>query len=539
MRSPGSAGAGRTGEATASVPAAGEISRLIARNTVFNLIGRFVYLVGWTLVTPFMLHRLGAERFGVWSLLTVISGLYITFDFGLSSALTKFVAEFHAARDRASLRTTLTLGAALYGGLALVGVIAIVTARPWLLDFFHVAPALRDEARSALAVAAIAYGFLNASALLSSVLSGLHRIDLANRIAIVTTLLQLAGVCVVLARGGGVTAIMLVTGGALALSTVLAALTIRRLDPEIGFGWTGIAPLWGRMRGFGVALQIINLGVLAQFQLDKLLFGRFLSLAAVTSYELGYRVAFAVWSLPALMLPALLPAISHLDASGDRERVRRLYRRASRYVFAAAFPLAAALVALGQPLYAAWLGPGHDDAALAAAALGGFLGVNALTGVGSAVARGVGRPDLEARYHLLAMALHVPLSLVLIPRFGFAGGLMSLVVSGIAGSLYFLLAFHRFMAEPVGRFVLEVVARPAVVAVAAGLLGFAAARIVAGDPGPWDRGRALAAFIAGAGTLAVTTGVGLIATRALGLGELGELRRLVLGRAARAGATAP
>src|SRR5882672_3488569 len=94
----GPADSRRPEDVAAAAPRAAELGRLIARNTAFNLLGRLVYLVGWTLVTPYMLHRLGAERFGLWSLLTVISGLYLTFDLGLSSALTKFVAEFHADR---------------------------------------------------------------------------------------------------------------------------------------------------------------------------------------------------------------------------------------------------------------------------------------------------------------------------------------------------------------------------------------------------------------------------------------------------------
>jgi O-antigen/teichoic acid export membrane protein len=72
------------------------------------------------LVTPWLLGRMGAERFGLWSLLTVLAGTYTAFDLGLSGSLTKFVAEFRATGDRTALRAIYTQGALFYLGLGVL-----------------------------------------------------------------------------------------------------------------------------------------------------------------------------------------------------------------------------------------------------------------------------------------------------------------------------------------------------------------------------------------------------------------------------------
>ncbi|MBI5710193.1 MAG: lipopolysaccharide biosynthesis protein [Candidatus Eisenbacteria bacterium] len=517
------------GAAGAATPPA--LDRQIARNSILNLLGRFVYVLGWTLVAPFMLHHLGPERFGLWSLLTVVSGIYLAFDFGLSSALTKFVAEFRASGDRVALRGVFTTGAILYGVLSLLFVAAIALLRGPLLDLFRIPPALRPEASAALVMAAVVYGLLNAYMLMSSVLSGLHRIDLWNRISMVVTLVQLFGVWAVLSLGGGLTALLLNTGVTLLLGTLLGHLTVRRLAPEIGLEVARIElELVHRLTRYSAALQIVNLGVLFQFQLDKVLFGSMLSLTAVGSYEFGFRVTSALWAVPALLLPPLLPAVAHLDAKGDRARIVRLYRRASRYVLAVAFPISAAVIALAPVLFLAWLGPGHRDAALAATALAAMLGVNILTGVGTAVARGVGRPGLEVRYQVLAMALHLALSLSLIPRFGFAGGLWALFLSTSVGSLYFLWLFHRYLGEPVGRFALEVLARPLLAAAVAGALAWWVAG--SGDPGleSWTRSAALVRLGTAGSLFLAVVAVLMLASGFLSLAELRDLGGLVTGR---------
>jgi O-antigen/teichoic acid export membrane protein len=526
---------GRPGAAPADAasPPPPSLGRQIALNAVLNLAGRFVSVAGWMAVTPWMLGQLGAERFGLWSLLTVLAGAYTAFDLGLAGSLTKFVAEFRATGDRAGLRAVYTQGAVFYAGLGVLFFAAIALAREPLLGLFRIPPGLRPEAGAALLAAAGVYALLNGFTFLSSVLVGLHRLDLWNRILMVTTLLQLAGVVIVLRLGGGVAALFLNTGVGLLVGIVAARLVIRRLAPEIGLDRAPGPPgLLRRMMRYSAALQIINLGVLAQFQLDKVLFGSMLTLAAVGSYELGYRLVAALWSVPALLLPPLLPAVAHLDALGERERVVRLYRRASRYVLAVAFPIAAGVIALAPPLYQAWLGAGHRDAALAAVALAAMLAVNILTGVGSAIVRGAGRPGLEARYQLLSMALHLALSLTLIPRWGFTGGLVALSVSTASASLWFGWLFHRYLGEPVGPFLRQVVLPPLAAAILAGVVAWWVAGSGSATLDGWTRPQALARLALGCGAFLAVVTAGCLVTRALLPADVRELVALLRARRA-------
>jgi O-antigen/teichoic acid export membrane protein len=503
------------------------LGRRIALNTVLNVLGRFVSIVGWTLIAPFMLARLGVERFGLWSLITVVSGLYLTFDLGLSHALTKFVAEFRASGDRRSLRGIFTMGIAFFSGLGLLMITVIVLFRGPLVGFFHVGLELRDEADWALVGAAVVYALLNAYTLMSSVLSGLQRLDLWNRISILVTLLQLLGVWLVLSLGFGIRGLVVNTGIVLAIGTLVCWMVVRRLAPEIGIDSSSPSrPLWHRLKSFGAALQIINLGILVQFQLDKVLFARFVSLGAVASYEFAFRLMSALWALPSLLLPPLVPAVAHLDALAEGKRIARLYRRASRYVVTLAFPLAGGAILLAPRLFFVWLGPGHADAVLATRALAALMCVNILTGVGSSVVRGVGRPRLEAEYHVLSMVLHGALSLVLIPRFGFAGGLVALFVSGAFGSLYFVWRLHRFLGESTVRFVIEVLAWP----LAAAIVATAVTGLLWGM-GDTDASRVVAlAELAGAGVVfAATVAALLLLSRYLSLAEIRELASMIRG----------
>ncbi|NIM96827.1 MAG: hypothetical protein GTO24_01705, partial [candidate division Zixibacteria bacterium] len=49
------------------------IERKIVRNTTYNVIGRMWLMVVMLILTPYILHKLGTEVFGVWSLVFVVA----------------------------------------------------------------------------------------------------------------------------------------------------------------------------------------------------------------------------------------------------------------------------------------------------------------------------------------------------------------------------------------------------------------------------------------------------------------------------------
>jgi len=66
--------------------------RLLAGNASAALAGRVVAIVLGVVLATVLFRALGAPQYGVWSLLTLISGYSTLIDFGLSSAIERRVA---------------------------------------------------------------------------------------------------------------------------------------------------------------------------------------------------------------------------------------------------------------------------------------------------------------------------------------------------------------------------------------------------------------------------------------------------------------
>ena len=508
------------------------LGRRVARNVAANALGRSFSIIAWLAITPSVVRALGAEGFGFWSLISTFAGLSLALDLGLSSSVTKYVAEYRAAGREAEMARTLTLALLASVALGLVWLLAAWFLSERFLDFAKVSAATRPAAARALAWMGVAFALNLMSLVVSAVITGLQRIDLTSRNLLLVTLLQLALIFAVIVRGSGLEGMSIAATVAALISLLLSWATLHRIWGGLRLSLAGGSSSGDHDFGrFTLALQMISLGVLVLYQTPKLFFTHYLSLSEVGDFELAWRVAFSAWSLPSLLLPPLLPAAAHLDATGDRVRLLELYRRASRYLFVVAFTLSAGMVALSGPLFTAWLGAGHGSVAQANCAIMGLLGINVLTSAGCLIARGLGRPWWEVGYLGIAWALQWGLGVWWVPRFGFQGGLAAMLVAGTVGTLWFLFSFHRGLAEPLGRFLRMNALIPASAAVVGGLAGWFVSGGASGDPASWTRAHALNALLLGGTAHAAVTLFALFASRFVTLAELRGVWSMVRGAA--------
>jgi O-antigen/teichoic acid export membrane protein len=413
-------------------------------------------------------------------------------------------------------------------GLALAWILGGLLAREAFMEFAHVGSGWRVEARAATGttIFAAAVGLL--ALVPGAALTGVHRLDLANRVTVLGTLVQVAATLVSIANGAGLPglALALLLGNATTLAGSLFVL--RRVAPELTLDFAAVSrPRAVEQLRFSAALQVIALGGLLQYQLPKFVLARGVGLAAAGEFELAYRVAFSAWSLPSLVLPPLLPALAEWTAQGRWEDAWNLYERAARYLLVLALPMAALLATSAPALYLAWLGPGHMNAAVSLFAIAALLGVNVLTSAGCLFVRATGRPWIEARYQLVAFAVQVALAAWLVPRMHLGGALIAMFVSGSVGTMVFLWTFHRAFGRSLQAFVVKLAMPPALVSSAGAGLAFAVSGAIAA--GGWGGARARALASLALGNLA---GVGAMVVGALWLGyvsraELAEIMRRV------------
>src|SRR6185436_1756476 len=150
-------------------------------------------------------------------------------------------------------------------------------------------------------------------------------------------------------------------------------------------------------------------------------------------------------------------------------------------------------------LLTAWIGNPDPKAIDAARGLSLAWAIALATGMGTSVARAIGRTDLEARFATVVVVVHLGLSLLLVPRWDVRGAVIATLAANAVGTVVFLVLLARALDWPATGVLLAGKAWPALAAVLGTLAGH-------GVDLAWPPAPGAAAWVR-AGVVAATAGV--------------------------------
>jgi O-antigen/teichoic acid export membrane protein len=426
------------------------VSEKIIKNTLYNTIGKFWGILVVLFLTPYIVSRLGVERYGIWALLTSLVGYIGFLDLGVGGSYVRYIAEYYTQKDYSKVNQVVNTGFLFCLGLAFILIpLALFFTEP-LLTFLKLDPSTYPEIKFVFFWGVVIFSLSNATFVFGSVQTGLQRMDITNIVAMISTIPYALGVVLFLEFGYGLRGLMILVGIMWVINTVINFWIAKRILPGFSFNpFLFEGKMFVELLRFGIKLQISRLAQLISFQVDKLLITYFLSVGMVTFYDLGAKIAGSIRRLPLLLVSALVPASAEIFAKGDKEGLSRLYFRGSKYLFAASAPLFFFVVACSEMLVRVWIGPGYDLASSVIRILSIGYFFNLIMRVASSLALGMGKPEFEMKYGILMSVLNFGLSLILIIKFGFYGVLVGTALSLTVGSFYFFRLFHRYTDEPV------------------------------------------------------------------------------------------
>src|SRR5437870_2114891 len=162
----------------------------IVKNVSSSWFGLAVNMLVRIFLSPFILHRLGDEAFGIWVLIFSVTGYYGLFDFGIRSSIIRYVSKFTATSDNEDLAKLINTSLFSYTCVGLL-TLAITIAGSFYVDsIFKIPPAFLTTARWLFLMvgASVALGF--PLGVYGGILEGLQRFYFLNLTNIVSTLLR-------------------------------------------------------------------------------------------------------------------------------------------------------------------------------------------------------------------------------------------------------------------------------------------------------------------------------------------------------------
>lgn len=371
---------------------------------------------------PFIVRYVGLEEYGIWLLISSFTWLFMS-DLGIGTAAARYVAEASVHEDWDLGSRTLTTALVCFAGVGATALIVFggITAFAW--ESLNIPDGQRGLAALMVVVAGVGYLLLGLPlSLFRSVLAGLQRYDVANKVQVVQSILRVAITITALLAGAGVLAVVLIDVGLMLAAGLAMLVATRRISPALVIDRGRFD--WGLARSVApYSLQVFVLGVagLVILQADNLVIGLFLPVAAVALYSGAFRIYQLCREVTGSLMIPIVPDAAQAGTLGDTERLRNLLLHGTRVANGALCAVAVPAAVMAGPLLALWAGPSFRSVAVVTQILIAGLLINNCHLIALPIMVGLGEVRRYAALHAAWALSNVVLSVALIGPFGLRG----------------------------------------------------------------------------------------------------------------------
>lgn len=323
--------------------------------TVFSAGNAVVSIIAY----PVYLNYLGAEKYGLWTLISVVFAYSQLGQMGIERALMKYVASDYGKKDFKGITEYISTSFYILFVPSLCVIIFLALFKSQIADIMRLDKIFRSDGVPlifAVGVLSVFSFFVNA---VKGVVAGVGRMDIAHYHTLLGRVLQIIlNVCLLIA-GMGIWSlyygflIFYIVPLLWWVYTLKKTYRIRIFNPMafnrqkmnelMRFGGTLVA---------GMAAQML----VTPF--NKIIIGRYIGLAEVAYYQIALQVVMTVRNLFARGLEAIMPKVSEIyDKSAESiSEVLSVHKKAIRFVFLFVAPLLLFIFISSDVLLKLWLG---------------------------------------------------------------------------------------------------------------------------------------------------------------------------------------
>jgi len=332
--------------------------QMLIKNVFSNWAMMFVSMIIAFFMSPFLVHNLGKEQYGIWALVLSIISYSSFLDAGMRQSLARYIPKYYAVKDFLKLNQVLSSTNAVYaftGTLVIFGTLIIAF---FFADVFNVSEQLLPVLRITLILIglneAVRFFFITRSAL-----GPFHRYDVGNAIDILGAIANALVIVYFISKGYELITLAIIT-----IVTALTKFTIRsvyqkRLVPEVEYRIKYIdKQTIKELFEYGLVSFFIVISWLVIFSSDNIIIGIFRTATDVTYYSIALTLITYLRTLMWSIGVPLVPTVSHMEATTSKlGEINELHTKLSNYLYFFSTTICVGIILFGSNFIYLWMGP--------------------------------------------------------------------------------------------------------------------------------------------------------------------------------------
>ncbi|WP_372369487.1 flippase [Candidatus Uabimicrobium sp. HlEnr_7] len=315
----------------------------------------FLYLI------PFIIHTLGKETFGLWSLVWAFVSVFALLDFGFGPSVVKYVGKARGEQDPAQEQKAISTLFWIYIVLGSILFLSVATCAFFFNSLFDIPEHQQQTARHVLLILGFRAALCMPLELFRGVLISYHQYKIANSYKIVGSILYLIGAIVFLNYAPNLQTLALVNAAIGILPLFAMFIHLKIFYKNISIHPRNIdLSMVKSMSSFSIYFFIIQVSTLIYTRVDTLIIQKYLSLEMVALYSIAMRITDKAQRFCTQIAKTLTPVISELHGAKQKQKLTKVWLQGSKYTTAFSAPLLIGLFILSEPIITSWAG--HDFA---------------------------------------------------------------------------------------------------------------------------------------------------------------------------------
>ena len=423
----------------------------VVRGVAASYVNIGVGVVCNLVLIPLYVKYLGRVEYGLWIAVSGLVAYLGLLNLGITQTTANLCAEAVATSSTGRARQVLATGfwsyvrvaAIALGGLALAGPLV-----PWHLIFKGTAANVGAPTLVVLACAATFLVELPFT-LFDGCLRNLGRIEQQQVVATLQNVARLGLAFVFLWAGGRLLGLVLLLSAAnLATGWLNYRLLARALPGATLSPQLSDATLRREMKGPSAYFLVLQAGGALAFGSDAVIISVVLGANEVAPYSIAQRLAFMAAGAIAAISANFAPGFIEANARGDRQALRKLYRKATAISAGLGTIAAAGLLIAGPAFIRLWVGPANFVGTVPFVAIIALLFIQMVLSPADALLVSTGNHRAYAVAAAWEAVLGIGLAVVLGLHMGVAGVAIAKLAARILGAgPVMVLQAHRLVAR--------------------------------------------------------------------------------------------
>ncbi len=333
-------------------------------NTFSNWGALFVGIILTFVMSPIIIKSLGDTNYGIWSMMTSISGYLTLLDLGIGSAVTRYVSKSVKTGDDKYVSQIFNSALALY---IIIGFIIILSspAIGWITSSLMKQQAVSSSTIIHLSILiCIDVAIFLTGAAYRGYFQGVQRYDLVNAVTIGISITKAVVFYFLLKSGYGLIALgyIIVIGDIVALFGY--SLMVRFTNMKLRYSFKSIQK--EDVKTLITYSKFTFINMMANqviYYSDSFVIGAIISVAAITYYSIGWSLVEYLKKFCVSFSKVFIPVFSEMDAVSDNDSMRKLMFAGGKASLFLSLPLCLALLLVGDQFVTLWMGKEYSDKA--------------------------------------------------------------------------------------------------------------------------------------------------------------------------------